>query len=264
MRLPSLPLPKLGFRSVPAVWRWAGMGVVFLGLIAFTSKRRFAKEDQEIKVEIAQKDWLQFVDEEQTHQLVEHQVLAAIKEQGIGKPILLGKIEAMLERNPFIHKANISQALSGTITVEIEQSEPIARVLGLFGGDHYITKGGRVIPVSPLYTTRVLLLEGPGARRLLQALPAKDSAALCLFDLVSRIRQDAFWHAQAAQLYVHTDGSVRLFPQVGQQVFELGQPGNLEAKFKRMEAFYKHILPHKGWGRYRTVNVQYQNQIICQ
>jgi cell division protein FtsQ len=190
--------------------------------------------------------------------------MAALKEQGIGQPIQLGKIEKQLERNPFIKKANISQALDGTISVEIEQSEPVARILGLFEDDSYVTKEGRIIPTSPLYTSRVILLEGPGARRMVQGLPEGDTLSRQIFELVGRIRQDPFWAAQAAQLQISTDGNVRLWPQVGQQVFELGPPTDIDAKFIRLNAFYKHILPHKGWAQYSTVNVQYRHQIICQ
>ena len=268
MKLPALPSLKMGTSAIPAPWRWGAMTVLFVGLIAFTSKKRFSKDAQDVKVDVyhqaVDSDVLRFVDEEEVHTLVEGQVFSAIKEQGSGKALQLGKIEAMLERNPFIHKAEISQALDGTITVEIVQSEPVARILGLFEGDAYITKEGRVIPVSDLYTTRVLLLEGPGARRMMKGLEAKDTLSTQLFELVQKINADKFWRAQAAQLYVAFDGSVKLYPQLGQQVFELGLPIDLDLKFKRIQAFYDHILPHKGWGRYHTVNVQYQNQIVCQ
>jgi cell division protein FtsQ len=264
MKVPALPFARLGQNSIATPWRWVGMAVLFVGLIAFTSKKRYTKGSSDIKVEIAQKDWLQFVDEDDTHTLVQGQVLSAIKNQGIGEALQLGHIEKVLQRNPFIHKADISQGLDGTITVEIEQSQPVARILGLFDNDSYITKEGRVIPVSPLYTTRVLLLEGPGARRMIKGMAAGDTLSHQLFELVQRINADEFWSAQTAQLFIDNEGSVKLYPQIGQHVFELGQPVLLDPKFIRMQAFYDHILPFKGWAQYHTVNVQYQNQIVCQ
>jgi cell division protein FtsQ len=249
---------------VPAVVQWVGVSVLFLGLIAATGQRRFAKGNQTIYVQMAQQGGLQFVDEQQTHTLVQNQVLAAIKGQGHGKPIDLGEIEHYLETNPFIHKANISQALDGSMAVAVTQSAPVARIMGLFGSDSYITEQGRVIPVSPHYTARVLLLEGPGARRMVTGMANADTLSLQLFGLVQRLVADPFWKAQAAYLFIESDGAVRLYPQVGQQTFELGPPTELDAKFRRMQAFYDHILPFKGWARYSTVNVRYQNQIVCQ
>jgi len=264
MKLPPLPNIGLGISRIPAAVRWVCVFAVFLGLISFTSRRRFSKPNQEIQVVIAQGNGLKFVNEEETHSLVQGQVMAAIKEQGLGQAIQLGKIEKALEHNPFIYKANISQALNGTLTVEIEQSEPVARILGLFEGDTYITKQGRIIPTSSLYTSRVLLLEGPGARRMIAGMPAADTVSLQLFTLINRLQQDPFWHAQAAQLHISSDGQVDIWPQVGQQVFHIGPPTDIDAKFTRLNAFYKHILPHKGWAHYTSINVQYKHQIICQ
>ena len=244
--------------------RWGLVVVLMAGLIAFTGKRQHARAIPEIKVEVLQKEGLHFVDEKETFALVQGQILQDIKEQGSGDAIRLGRLERMLEKNPFIHQANISQDLQGRITVEIEQSQPIARILGLSQGDSYLTEEGRIIPVSPLYTSRVLLLDGPGARRMLTGLGSGDTLSAELFGLVKRIHKDEFWHAQAAQLSISNDGDVSLFPEVGRQTFELGLPEDLDSKFKRLQAFYDHILPHKGWARYQRVSVKYQHQILCQ
>jgi len=264
MKAPKLPSLRLGSGRWPAPLRWGVLGVAFLGLIAFTGKRRHARTIPEIKVEVVEKEGLHFVDEEETFALVQGQILQDIKEQGSGQSLRLGRLERLLEKNPFIHTANISQDLNGRITVEIHQSRPIARILGVAEGDYYVTDEARVIPVSPLYTSRVLLLEGPGARRMVRGLPAGDTLSTELFQLVKHIQADKFWNAQATQLSVSAQGDVRLFPQVGQQVFDLGPPVDLDSKFRRLQAFYSDILPHKGWARYHTVSVKYQHQIVCE
>lgn len=111
------------------------------------------------------------------------------------------------------------------------------------------------------YSARVPLLSGSyfAARRSLAS--EKDGALLAL---LQHIQQDPFWRAQIAELAVEQDGQVTMWPQVGNHRIELGTPTDLEAKFKKLKLFYKHVLPYKGWDRYSRVNVQYRNQIVCE
>ena len=37
----------------------------------------------------------------------------------------------------------------------------------------------------------------------------------------------------------------------------------MEIKFKKLELFYKNILPTKGWNYYESVNLKFKNQIVC-
>lgn len=266
MNLPKRPNPMAvaGIRRLPAPAQWGFVLLAMLVLIAFTGKRQHARAIPDILVEVVEKEGLHFVDERETFALVQGQILQDIKEQGSGHALRLGRLERLLERNPFIHKANISQDLAGLITVEIHQSRPIARILGMSRGDSYLTDEGKVIPVSPLYTSRVLLVEGPGARRLIDGLQQGDTLAQDLYTLINRLRADPFWAAQTAEIDVSAQGEVRLYPQVGNQVFELGYPDELDSKFRRLQAFYDFILPAKGWGRYRQVSVKYRGQLVCQ
>jgi len=38
---------------------------------------------------------------------------------------------------------------------------------------------------------------------------------------------------------------------------------DLEIKFKKLDIFFKEILPLRGWDAYQAVNVQYKDQIVC-
>ena len=52
-------------------------------------------------------------------------------------------------------------------------------------------------------------------------------------------------------------------PQFSKQKIIFGYPDNLDEKFEKINIFYKKIVPAKGWNTYRTVNVKFKNQIIC-
>ena len=49
----------------------------------------------------------------------------------------------------------------------------------------------------------------------------------------------------------------------GNERFIFGSPSGVDDKLARMEKYYKYILPEKGQGYYKTVNVKFDKQIIC-
>ncbi|SDL34214.1 cell division protein FtsQ [Catalinimonas alkaloidigena] len=176
--------------------------------------------------------------------------------------INLRSLEQTLDANPFVQRAEVSRNLDGGLRVDIEQINPIARVLWPNGEDLYVSQEGKLIPMSPHYTARVLLVEGPPKWPSVSLTQQPYTASL--LQLLQYIYNDAFWRAQIAQVRVLPDGEVQLYPQVGRQTIELGAPEQLESKFKRLQIFYKKILPAKGWNTYRRINVKYENQIICE
>ncbi|WP_460879634.1 hypothetical protein [Pontibacter rugosus] len=53
-------------------------------------------------------------------------------------------------------------------------------------------------------------------------------------------------------------------PQLGDHTIEFGKPVKVEDKFKKLAVLYKEVLPTMGWDRYKRVNVEYEDQIICE
>lgn len=255
---------KLSPKRLPASTRWLISGSVLICLIAFTSSKQAIRAIPDINVQLVEQEGVHFVIADQVHALVQTHVLDDIKKSGAEGKLHLGHIERLLEKNAFIHSASISQGLNGSLLVEVVQTRPIARIIGFRGSDYYLSEEGRTMPVSPLYTSRVMTLEGPGARVLVENNPKKDSAAKALFTFVAKLQTDAFWQKQIAGLEVNSRGEILMFPQVGQQVLEFGTTEETESKLKRLMAFYRHIMPSKGWGKYGLVSVKYKNQIVCQ
>ncbi len=78
------------------------------------------------------------------------------------------------------------------------------------------------------------------------------------------MEKSPFWKAQIAQAEIAKDGDITLYPQIGRQTIDFGQPENIEDKFKRLDIFFKKILPVKGWNYYQKVSIKYNNQIVCE
>ena len=65
-------------------------------------------------------------------------------------------------------------------------------------------------------------------------------------------------------LTVDRNGYITLYPQVTKQYIEFGKPVSIEEKFLKLKVFYKKILPYKGWNHYTRVNIEFQDQIVCE
>lgn len=199
----------------------------------------------------------------------------------------LGSLERRLRTNPFVREAEVSRDLTGFVRVRVRQNRPVARLIHPDASlDQYVAEDGHLLPLSPRYTARVLPVAfagavpfAPGADRpgtgtkptaATAAAVAKpqgffrDSTGLPYLGLVRRVNADPFWRAQVAQVSILPDGKVVLWPQVGDHLIQFGYPDRVNEKFQKLLAFYRHVLPALGWDRFRRVNVEYRNQIVCQ
>lgn len=173
-------------------------------------------------------------------------------------------LEQRLLENTYIESTEIYRDLKGTLTVNVLLRRPQARVVRTEGPDAYVAEDGTILPVSSKFSSRVILLSGAGTKEIVESGNIQQSNFDQLYNLIEFINADEFWKAQIAQIVIAENGELKLLPQVTKQVIEFGEPDNIEDKFRRLNVFYKQILPRKGWNSYDRVNVKYKDQIICE
>jgi cell division protein FtsQ len=235
--------------------------LVLVAFIGFVEKQVQLKTFQGLEIDLEAVSGLYFVEEGE----IEHIIETTFPELKQGLPLHAIPLNAMEERlvgHPFIKTAEASVGQKGIVKVNISQHEPIARIVRPNGADAYITKEGLLIPTSPTYTSRVLILEGDFAEKLifqggLEGMPE-------LMPLIRFITEDNFWNAQIPELEINTRNDIRIHQQVGKQVIEFGDALDFESKFKRIEVLYREILPRKGWNAYERISVKFKNQIVCE
>ncbi len=175
------------------------------------------------------------------------------------------QLEKALQANPFIKGARVYADMDGVIYIDVQQREPLLRILNMAGQDFYIDRDGLKIPSSPLFTASVLAANGAimenfsGKVDSLHTLLARDLYKTALF-----IGNDTLWNDQVEQLFVNGQGDIELVPRVGNQRIILGNADSLDAKFRSLLAFYKQAIPVVGWEAYRTINIKYANQVVCE
>jgi cell division protein FtsQ len=208
---------------------------------------------------------------------------ALISEEQINKEIrdkfdtLVGKkitdinsitIENHINQIDFIEEANVYTTLTGMLKIKLTQRNPIVRVMNKFGQSYYIGEKGKLIPINYGLSSRVPVASGNISTRysdtLNLALSTTNSELNDLFTLSSYIYNDVFLKAQIEQVYLNQENEFELVPKVGRHLILFGDIDNMEEKFDKLKIFYNKGIKKAGWDKYRTINLKYKDQVICE
>lgn len=232
--------------------------------IGFVVKRDVGYHIEDISVEIENRSANFFIDEDDVMALVMADERDSILGDQFGK-VNLKEIEDRIESHSFVRDAEVFRDLKGHLVVRAYQSRPVARLIASNGNHAYISENGMILPVSPKYTSRVVVLTGSYLNELTKMTSIEeDPYALQLFELIDYVNNDKFWSKQIGEINVDRRGDIIMYPQVGRQRLEFGSAEDIEKKFNKLKIFFKQILPTKGWNAYKRVNVAYGDQIICE
>jgi cell division protein FtsQ len=235
--------------------------LVLVGFIGFVEKQSQLKTYQGFEIDLKAVSGVYFVEEKEIGGII-NSGFPALKAGLPVSEVPLAAVETRLSGHPFIKSVQTSIGQKGILKVTINQHEPIARIARPMAADGYITTEGLIIPTSPSYTSRVLILEGAYAEQLMDH-GSVDSMPE-LMPLIEFVTGDEFWSAQVNELEINRKDDIRLHQQVGKQVIEFGDALDFESKFRRIEVLYKEILPRKGWNAYERISVKFKNQIVCE
>lgn len=237
---------------------WSTVIIFILISLGFTIRQNLQLKCAGIKVEITDSIQERFLKSSDIRQWVNRNHPAIF-----GQPLRavnLRKIEDGLRKlHPIEEVAVYTNVFDngvksfGALVVKIKQREPVFRVVGS-GHAFYMDKFGKVIDWSPRYTPRVLIVGG---------IVSTDFARKKLLPLVNFINDDSFWSAQIDQIYVNTVGELSMIPRVGEQIILFGKPEDFQIKFRNLKALYTEGFKNGGWSLYKTINVEFRNQIVC-
>ncbi len=223
---------------------------------------------------------VRILDETNNFFIEEADVLSMLNDKGekiIGEDINsinVNKLEQFLLLHPSVKEANVHSTLQGDVEIKIIQRNPILRIINKNRESFYVDDEGKIMPLSNKYSAHVLIASGNiglNYTKLIAAQKAKigdnsvdnsNPLLLDLYQLAAYIYHDEFWRAQIEQIYV-LDNGFELVPRVGTQIIQLGNTDNYKNKFRNLKALYKQGLPSAGWNKYKTINLKYNNQVIC-
>ena len=242
---------------------FAGCSVIAIGALAgFASSKQNEKICEKVSIKIDNEYNNYFIGDKEVMSLLTRDGQRNL--EGIpNSSIDLKNLENRIESNKFVKEADVYRGLDGNIHVYVKQSRPLARIIRP-DEDVYVDTEGNVLPLSDRYTARVLPITKSAHIKSLNKEFFQDSTGKAYLDLLHYIEKDAFWKAQLAQMHIDGDGKVSFLPQVGEHTIEFGKPVNFDQKFRKLMIFYKEVLPVMGWEKYKRVNIEYEDQIICE
>ena len=172
-------------------------------------------------------------------------------------------IEKNILANPFVKEIKLYQDLSNKLIVDLVQYQPIARLVSENKKDFYIDLHGNIFPTSTKFSERVLLIHTADNINFdLKNINSTDYGKK-IFTMINYIINDTFLSKIISEIDINYNKNIIIYPQVSKQKIIFGYPEQIDVKFDKLMLFYKKILPAKGWNTYKTVNLKFKNQIIC-
>lgn len=167
--------------------------------------------------------------------------------------VSLAQIEDVLKKNAYIQDATSYKTPGGKVCISIVQRLPILYVMPNKGNSYYLDRSGKQMP-KQTYSANLVVATG---------FITPQYARQNLMALGRYIQDNPFWNNQIEQINVLENGKVELIPRVGEHTILLGRPNNIDDKLSRMKIFYTEGLNKVGWNKYSTINLEYNDQIIC-
>ena len=171
----------------------------------------------------------------------------------------LGRIEKMLEEKSVVLNSEAWTTQDGILHVSVSQRVPVVRFQRGEQG-FYMDKTGYVFPLHKSYTAEVPVIEGAVPKIEEGGYEEWKAGVLRLMDYISGSKA---WKDKIAKVGVGAGGDLELKTVDGKERFIFGFPDAIPEKFGKMGKYYSHILPAKGEGYYKSVNLKYNKQIIC-
>ncbi|MBQ6072524.1 MAG: hypothetical protein IJK90_01265 [Bacteroidales bacterium] len=177
----------------------------------------------------------------------------------------LDSIEKRLRARGEVMSAQVFTPDEGTLAVEITQRKPIIR-FEKGGRRWYADPEGYLFPVTnsvdvPIVTGNIPIHADSTYRG---AAPEHDREwILGMVSLARYIDERPFLRREIAQIDIAGDGDIMLYTRTPGPAIIFGDYGDCENKFTKLETWWKNILPEVGERKYRTINLKYNNQIIC-
>lgn len=232
--------------------------VVLMGMISNKDKAQVCTA---LKVNVEGKET--FIDQHDISKMVNNQFGAVIGKEL--QTIKYEDIERAIEKLPYVSNAEIHTDMDGTINVNVQQREVILRVINKDGREFYVDTKGHKIPVTLKYVPHVLVANGKIKESYNKPLePIETKMVKDLVQIVEHVKGNDLWENQIVQIYVNEQDDIELIPRVGKELLVIGSADSLQYKLRRLEMYYKNILPKVGTEAYAKVNVKYGGQIICE
>ena len=227
-------------------------GLFLLGLVvflyAFSSFKNNSRPVSTINVQFTGEDNV-FITSEMVNKLL---IQSQKKLYFLPKDAIdLKEMEFLLESNDMIKSAQVYLTVNGEVRVKVEQKRPIARVDS--DDVFYIDEDGFRMPLSSQHSARVPLAYG-----------IVDEADLeTVYKVALTVYKDSFLKTYVTEIHQNENKEISLKLRLLDFEVLVGTLDNLEIKLQNLKAFYQKAKKDTMLDVYKSVNLQFDNQVVC-
>ena len=238
---------------------WKYIGVAFLllclmGYVIFVAVKFSNKNDNQecngVIIRIIDAEQQQFVTADDIEKILAKNRISFQKKTM--DQINCKEIENCIKINPAVKKVHCYKTPSGGVRIDVSQRTPIMRIMGKTS--YYVDDQKEIMPVSLNFTAYVPIITGNVSKKM-------ATEEICEF--VIFLQNDKFWNAQIEQIHVGENAEIVLIPRVGDHEIILGKLDGFETKMEKLKRFYNEGLSKIGWGDYKTINLKFENRVVC-
>ena len=236
--------------------------VLFVIVLTSAIKKQNQLVCKNIQVKVDYDSGLAFLTENEIKDKINYLCGGAIA----GKPLSridFSGIEKTVKKNPFVNDCEVFVDQEQNVVVDIVQKRPVMRVINNDGVSYYISEKNERIPLSDNFTSHVAIALGNVETH---KDTKRDSAVqAALYKLILFVRKDEFLNALVDQVYVRENGEMEMIPRIGGQTIVFGAVDeHVAEKFDRLKIFYNEGLRKVGWDKYKTIDLRYKDQVVCE
>jgi len=155
---------------------------------------------------------------------------------------------------------------NGVLNLNVKLRKVLIRIKPNIGTGYYVDKNGKSMKWIPNYTAKVLTVSGNVLAYKLVINDTSDINKILvndLFEFYQKLKMDEFLMAQTNYLHITPEGEIEIIPVIGNHRILMGDLSDIDIKLKKMNIFYKRVIPKVGWTKYKSVDLKYDHQIIC-
>lgn len=241
---------------------------LFVVVGIYASQRKKTLMLSHIAIDIADRDRHSFLEPDD--------VLAVVGKQNIKvNEILCSAVDVRtLKQNlssiPYVKKVKCYVGyFRGVLYIDIEQVEPMFRIIDRDGKSYYVDEDGRAVLKNNArsYEVPVVTNHYPTLFNAISKKSAKKGDNIeKLVTFVKYINEDDFLASLITQVNITESGLVEIVPCVGRQTIVLGKLNHLDSaatRIYKIKAFYTEGRDLGLLDKYKKIDISHSNQIIC-
>ena len=254
-------------KKVGKIFFWISLITGWVVLSGFVSNFYQDIRLKKVQINFIEDNLHEFITKSEVNSMLS--LMGIVENVTLKHEINFSHIETKLLNHFAINSAEVYFSNNGNLAVNIKKRTPIARFVSpVYEKNFYIDDNGFLMPLSSTYVSRVPIFSGKiniPERLDLNVLDSlhKSSDFQKIYKMSKLINNDSFLKSQIVQIYINNNGYFEFIPRIGNQRILFGSTENMEKKFKKIKLFYKNGPQPKDLNKYDTLNVLYENQIIC-